>query len=459
MKKAFQLVLVIIFMANYAVCQDSVKVLSLTLKEAQEYALNHSYEVKNAQIDIAKSIKKIWETTAIGLPNFDMQVSYQRIFEVPTMDWQVTQFKNTVSDVNLQQIRDSIRMETFSVPMELGSKSTTTIDFTISQLIFSGEYIVGLQASKTYRQLSERSLIKIKYDVVENVTKTYYLVLTLRENLNTLKESLEIMEQTAFEMEKMYQAGFIEDTDVDQIKLTLTNLKNTLSSLNRQLEVSEMLFNFQIGTHLKQKVELADRLQTFLNQVNFEAIIQSQLQLDGNIDYQLMETQEKLQELNLKREQSTVLPTLSAFYRHQEQINAPDFNFSTPDVIGLSINIPVFASGSRYAKIQQQKMELEKIRNSKLLVADGLKLEYNQARSEMMTAYEKYQNEEESMGLAKKIYDKTVIKYKEGISSSMDLTQAQNQYLQSQSNYYNAILELLNSQVKLEKILKKNELE
>ncbi|PLX01068.1 MAG: hypothetical protein C0594_14565, partial [Marinilabiliales bacterium] len=173
----------------------------------------------------------------------------------------------------------------------------------------------------------------------------------------------------------------------------------------------------------------------------------------NNLNIQLMETQVKISELSFKREKATVLPSLSAFYRHEEKLNAPDFNFSIPDMIGLSLNVPIFASGSRNSKIQQAKLELEKTRNSKELAVQGIILEYNEAVSGYRNALDNYYNQKENLGLSEKIYNNNLAKYKEGTVSSIDLTQAHNQFLTTQSNYFNAVMELFSAKNKIESIL------
>ena len=59
------------------------------------------------------------------------------------------------------------------------------------------------------------------------------------------------------------------------------------------------------------------------------------------------------------------------------------------------------------------------------------------------------------MELSRKIYNTTVIKYRAGVASSLDLTQNQNQLLTTESNYYNSVLNLLNAKAKLDRILSK----
>jgi outer membrane protein TolC len=122
--------------------------------------------------------------------------------------------------------------------------------------------------------------------------------------------------------------------------------------------------------------------------------------------------------------------------------------------LGLTVNIPIFGSGQKLAKVKQANLELEKIRNGKQLLSMGLQTQFSDSQSSFITSMNKYKTNKMSRDLAYRIYDKSIIKYKEGIISSLELTQAQNQYLQAQSNYFTSIIEMSAAYSKLEKLIK-----
>jgi outer membrane protein TolC len=212
------------------------------------------------------------------------------------------------------------------------------------------------------------------------------------------------------------------------------------------------LLKFQLGLPFENDLLLTDKLDRVMESVSLQAIADRQLELENNILYKMMSTQVTLGELNLKREQSNYLPSVAAFYRHSEKARKADFDFTMKDIAGVQLNIPIFSSGQRNAMVAQRRLELDKIKNSKQLAMDGLKLEFMNARNEFTSSFEKYQNEKRNIELAGRIYDKTMLKYKEGLSSSMDITNAQNQYLSAQQNYFTAIYSLLVAKNKLDKL-------
>lgn len=451
------LFLCIIFLFTGSFAQDTSPgnetPMQFSLQQARDYALEHNINVKNTQLDVLIARKKVWETTSLGLPQVNGSASYTNIFEVPEMsfgpyiDWSGMPMGVPVTpEMVLGSYRDS-------EPIQLGVKENIKWDVTLSQLIFSGEYIVGLQAAKIFKQLSEQNLSKSKLDIIESITQTYFLVVLAEENKNILEKSTANTKQIWEEMKKTNEVGLIDETTVLQLELTYKNLQNTINNINRQVELSYELLKIQMGIPSEQKIVLTDRLESIFVQADIDGLIKTEFNIDNHIDFQLLNTQEKLTQLSLRREKATILPTISAFFMHQEQVNSPDFNFFNPNMLGVSVSLPIFASGQRYVKIQQARLELEKIRNTRELVSQNLEISVMQAKSDLKTAYDKYQNEKENLTLSERIYNDYLAKFREGTVSSLELTQVQNQLLATRGNYLGAMVELLNAKNKLDKAL------
>jgi outer membrane protein len=210
---------------------------------------------------------------------------------------------------------------------------------------------------------------------------------------------------------------------------------------------------FQMGLELNQNIELTDSIALIVDNGNKTYAENSFFDVDKNIDYKLMTTQEKLNLLSLRREKSKFLPTLAAFYRHEALMEEPTINFNPPDVIGLSLEIPIFTSGMRYAKFKQARFALDKSTLAKEQLKKGLQMDFEQSQNAYVIALKTYAATKHNLELAKKIYNRTMIKYKEGMSSSLELNQNQNQYLQTQTSYFMTVMDLFNKMNKLEKLL------
>lgn len=444
---------VLIIPAGKMQAQDNQAVtISLSLKEAQEYAIDNNANIKNSIIDIEIAKKKIKETTAIGLPQISAKAQYQNIFKAPMISFGDV-FVPQLLPSNVYLTKDDIQNAVVTGPaIPLSVKENSTLDLTLSQLIFSGEYLVGLQAAKVFYLISEQSRQKTELDLHESVSNTYNLVLVLNETHQILQKSYDNLKKTLAEMRAMNEQGFIENTDVDQIELTSLNLENGLKSLSRQYDAATYLLKFQLGMPFDSNIVLTDKLENTATEIPLDIVLETEFKLDNNINYQILKTQESLAELNLKREKSTYLPTLAAVYNHQEKANKPEFDFAPKDVLAVQMNIPIFASGMKHYKVNQRKLELEKVVNVRETLANGLELEYINVKNELITAYDKFQNDKKNIELTQRVYEKTLIKFKEGLSSSLDLTNAQNQYLTAQSNYFNSIYTVITAKNKLQKL-------
>jgi outer membrane protein TolC len=396
--------------------------------------------------------KQIWSNIATGLPQFNFDANYQHQFVIPQLSFGPVLDLNSLPDGSITKT-DLQNAYKDSPPISLGVKNNTVLNFTVSQLIFSGEYLVGLQAAKVVKQVTEKTLVKTEDQTKETVATTYFLILVLEENARVLRESLKSTDQTYSDLVKMNQEGFNEETDVDQMKIGRSNIQTLITSIEAQKELSLKLLKYQLGLGFDQTIVLTDSLPGIINQGTAQYLVTPEYNVKSSVDYLMISDQEKISSLMLKRQQSKLLPTISAFYRHQEQTNMPAFNFAVKDVAGVTLTLPIVTSGLRLANIGQAKYDLMKTRLNKDNVEQGLVMEFETAKSSYQTAYSNYTTNKESMELARKVYDKSVIKYKEGVSTSFELTQNQAQFLTAESNYYNSVLSLLNAKAKLDRIL------
>jgi Outer membrane protein len=432
--------------------QDKKETLKLSLPDAQAFALQNNRTIRSSKIDIQHAEKQVWENLATGLPQFSVAANYLHQFVVPEISFGPYLDVNVLPDGVLNK-SDIVNAYKNSPSFPLGIRNNTTIDFTVSQLIFSGEYLVGLQATKVVKEMTEKSLEKTENETKESVAGTYHLILVLGENERVLSKSLKSVDKTYNELVKMNEQGLNEETDVDQVKISKSNIQTLITSIESQKQISVKLLKYQLGLGFDQDIELTDSLPGLIEQGKMQYLTSTAFDINNSVDYQLVNYQEKISALMLKREKSKYLPTISAFYRHEEQTNMPAFNFAVKDVVGASLSIPIFTSGMRNARVSEAKFDLAKSDLAKENAEQGLIMEFETAKSTYQTAYSNFITNKESMDLSHKVYDKTVIKYKEGVSSSFELTQNQNQFLTAESNYYNSVLALLNAKAKLDRIL------
>ena len=448
----------LIFISHSIIAQEEIH---FSLEEAINYGLENNSTVKNAQTDIEIAQKKIHETTAIGLPQVNAKISNTNYLDIATtlMPDFITPSIFAVNEDNFGLTPTTPQGDVQFFPVSFGTKYNASAELTVTQLIFNGSYLVGLRAAKAYLEQSKVQSAKSRLDIKESITSAYFLALVVNENKNILDSTLRSLQSIFKETQEIYKQGFIEDTDVSQIELMIADLETNLLYVSNQTKLSKSYLKVLLGIDVNTKIKLTDGLEHLLNQIQNPKLLTTDLLFSNNIDYRILENQKELSTLNLKNEQAAYLPVLSAFFTAQKNAMRNDFDFFkggkpwySTTLWGVQMDIPIFSSGSRSSKVKQAKLELKKVEELEIQLKNGLNTEEDNSKSNFKNALLIHQNKKNSAKLAYKIYHKTQLKYKEGVSSSMDLLQAYNQYLESEGNYIGSIVDLVSAKLTLEKL-------
>ncbi|HCC71770.1 MAG TPA: hypothetical protein DEQ09_11560 [Bacteroidales bacterium] len=420
--------------------QDYNDKLSLSLDEAQEYAIMHNKAVKASRIDIDAARMSTWEAISGGLPKVDASVLLNDNLVIMT-----TLLPGEI-----------IGQPGIYVPVQFGQQFNAGYGVQVSQLLFNASYFVGIQTAKLAEHLSTENLEKSELEIKSTVISTYYLILVSEESINILDKNRENLEKTLRSTRAMYKAGMAEETDVDQMVSNLSMVDNTRKSMERSLELSYNMLRFQLGLKPETEIDLTQTLDDLLNEVDVIALNSQDFNIQNNIDFRLLHSQEKMTELNLKMQKSTVLPTLSGFYSYNKsgmgnELN--DLRWFPNSMIGLQLSIPIFASGQRYSQIRKAQFDLERVRINKEMVADQLYIQEKQLRYNLINANEQFQSQKENVDVARRVYLSVENKYKQGVASSLDLTQANGNYLDAENNYISSLMNLLQTKLELDKLL------
>jgi len=418
---------------------------SFTLDEAIEFALENSYQSINARRDVAKALKRKWETTATGLPQINTAVNYQNQLKQP---------------VSLIPGEFSGGEPGTFVPVVFGTKQQLSATATLSQLLFDGSYLVGLEAAKSFLQFNNDSEEKVLLEVRKSVINTYGSVLIAQESVKILQKNKETLQKNYDEAKKTLENGLNEEEDVEQIQITLLQITNQLNNAERQQKIALQMFNLTIGVNVNANTVLSDSLETLSIKNIDPSILTKPFSLENNIDYRLGYLLTEQRRLELKLERSKALPSLSAFINYGTQANSNSFTFLDSDqrwfqssILGVNLSIPLFSSLGRSAKTKQAKIAFEQANTSFIETQQKIQLQYNTAINEYQLSIENYETTKQNLALAERIENKNQIKYTEGLATSFELRQAQLQLYNIQQESLQAMLTIINKKVALETIL------
>lgn len=444
---------------------------AFTLEKCIEYAMQNAVPVQNAIVDQRIADAKVKETIGIGLPQVSGAVSVQSNQQLRRF---FTAYNPNGGFISLGDNPGVSPGSVISAQNFFQLKNSADAGLTINQLLFNGSYLVGLKASNTFKELSQKTANQTREQVILQVTKAYYAVLINKERTSLFSSNLARVDTLLRNTKALNQNGLAENIDVDRIQVTYNNLVVERDKFQNLNDLGLELLKFQMNYPMDQPLEIAGsikdlELSTDLNDA------QEKLDYESRPDYQVLQVNRRLQELNIKNQFAAGLPVLSAFanlgyFTQSSDVgglfktstdfsNASDFvkqNFGTDkwygySLIGVNLNMSVFTGLSRHQRIQQEKLNLMKIDNGFRSLRNAVDFEIKQATTNFTNARKSLQAQSANMELADKVAHVTKIKYEQGVGSNLEVVDAENSLRSAQTNYYSALFDVMVAKTDLEK--------
>lgn len=443
--------------------QQKDTTVNFSLQEAISFALEHQIDIKNAKVDEKIASNTVKKTIGIGLPQISASADFNDFLKLPTsifpdfispLVYDVFE-KNGVKDANGNVIKLPAGLGG-SQPVQFGTKYTSSVGLQVSQLIFDGSYLVGLQASKTYKELSTKNSKRTRIETAVAVTKAYYSVLVSNEQLTLLDANIDRLKKSLNDTEALFKNGFVEKIDVDRLTVLNNNLLTERENVIRLLALNLNLLKFQMGLSIRSNLTLKDKI-SILN-VDETPVLADSNVYQKRIEYSLLQTQKKLNDLNVKRYKSAFLPSLAAFgstsanFQNNKFSNLYDTRFPTT-VIGLKLSVPLISGGQKLYDVRNARLESLKTQNNIYNLQNAINLEVSQAQTTFLNGQASLANQKRNMDLAKEVLRVTKIKYEQGVGSSLEVTTAETSLKEAQNNYINALYDMLINRVNLDKAL------
>ena len=418
---------------------------SLSLQEAIDYALQNNRTAINAERDIDAAKQQKWETIASGLPQVSASIDYQNFLKQQVQLIPAEFFGGETGEF---------------AEVVFGTKQSMTAFATLNQKIFDGSYLVGLQSAKVFLEISKNAKVKTDLEVRKSVIEAYGNVLLAEASVSILERNIEVLEKNLYETNKIFENGLEEEESVEQLKITLSGVKSSLSNTNRLKTLAYQMLNISLGLDVYDTLTLTDSLERLTEQNISLSILETASNPESTIDYLIAENDAVSKGLLLKLEKSKALPTLNAFINGGYSGFNDEFNFAKKSqgwfgssLVGVSLDIPVFSSGMRSAATQRAQINLEKAKTDLTETEQRIKLQIESAKSDYQFAIEDYENKKENLALAERIEQKNQTKFFEGIGSSFELRQAQTQLYTAQQELLQAMLDVINTKATLETAL------
>jgi outer membrane protein len=419
----------------------------MSLQDCLDYAMQHNYTVKNAQLDVLIQKAQNDQTVAIALP----QVSGKADF--------MYNIKPQSSFIDASTFNTAYPAKTYVAAFPFAIDYSSSASVSASQILFDGSVAVALQARNALIELSKQTGKVSEAAVKYNILKTYYSIIVTYNQLEILRNSLEYARSLEHDISATNKAGFAERIDVERTSVQVNNLVNDSVRVANLAMLTEQVLKYQMGMDINTPIDLADR--------NLDAHVESSVKLlveqteyDRVPEYSLTNTSITLNEYNLKRYKLAALPTLAAFanygYNYGQFKLSKLYDFSEwkdYTIVGLNLTVPIFSGFKRIAQMDETKLNIEKARNNLDNMKMTIDFQTTQAKTSLRNALVQLQSQKRNISLADDVLQLAQKKYKAGVGSNTEVTQAQTEQLRAQNSYFTTMLDIINAEADLKKAL------
>ena len=436
-------IIILFFLVSLISAQEYPQ--SLTIDEALSFAIENNSEIKNAKREIDKAYKEKWKTISIGLPQVKANFDYTNFLELP---------------VSLIPAQFFGGQEGEFTEVSFGTEQNLVGSARISQLLFDGSYLVGVKATETYLKISDNALEKTTLEVKKQVTNSYVNTLLSEANIDFIEKNINTLNKTLNETKKLYQNGLIEEESIEQLEITLSELK---SQRNFAAQYSLLLMDvlkILLGYNENDTLKLKSSLESIINSQILEIPKLESWDINSNIDIKIANNNVEYKRLEYKLEQSKSLPKLSTFISGAYTGNSNSFSFYNQNqkwfgsaLFGVSLDVPLFSSLGRSASSQMAKISYEQSKTNLETAQQQIKISAKNAKANYELAIDNLYATKNTMSLAERIENKNQIKFSQGMISSFELRQAQIQLYNSQKKYLDALKNLVSKKIELETLL------
>ena len=430
----------------------------LTMEKAQQLAIEYNKQIKEQDLGIKIAQSQIRQQISTGLPQVTGSVDLQYFPQLATTllpDF-ITPAVYGVNEDDFGLTPNNPLPDTEFFETTFGTEHNLNAGITLNQLLFDGSFFVGLEAARSYEAFVVKQKEVTESEIKYIVEQSYYNVLSAEENVNIITEGIELTKSLKNETEAFYKEGFVEKLDVDRLKLLIAQQEADKQNASNQLDLAKQVLQYQIGIPLSDLVEVEEDLDqviqepfTYKEEVGF---------YNNRKEYQLFDQSIGLRELNVRYLKSGYLPKLNAFASHTQSAQRNKFNYFDGDepwfpttVLGINLSIPIYDGGTKRHIIDQEKLNIDIIRTQQENLKEGILLEAVQGKSNWSHAVKQYELAKDNMDLASDIYNTTYIKYKEGVGSSLELNNADQDKIKARGQYIQSVVQMLLAKTNLKK--------
>ncbi len=431
----------IIFMLNYlsgvSKAQDQISTDSLGMEECIKYALKNQPLIKQVKLDEEIVRQDIRISLSEWLPQISSTAGLQHYLKQP-----ISLFPN-LSDLTGPKI-----------PISSGVLYNSSLQFNATQNIFTNDLYFAGKTSRIYKQKASLVSEDRAIQLVVDVSKAFYDVLLSQQMLKIIDEEIIRLTKSLNDALVLFNNGTTDKIDYSRATISLNNTKSqkiaVINSINAKLTYLKEL----MGLPENESLSLKDNFDDMKSDILVDTL--QGIDYNNRIEYQILQTDIRLQKYSISYYKNNFLPSLSAFANYnliyQNDNYSSLYNKSFPNsAIGLTLSIPVFNGTKRLQNVRKSQLTFNR------MVLDTLNLR-NQINTEFVEAFALYKSNlaaylatMENIRIARDVYNIVLDQYKQGIKSFLEVIISETDLQTSQIDNLRALISLMNSKIDVRK--------
>lgn len=339
--------------------------------------------------------------------------------------------------------------------LELGSDNSYQATVSAALPLFALPAYRNIAMGKTDKAIAVETKRGTRIDLRSSVRLGFANCLLAKESRLVVEQSLQTAQATLENVKNMASQGMVSEYDKVRAEVQVSNLKPLVLQARQGEDVAFLTLRSLIGIADTIPIDVEGDLESILS--GYEASKHAVNEIASNSNLKLL----KLQEQRLLQQQRIVraghYPMLSAFANYQWQTQANDFNFDKYHwveiaLVGVQLNIPLFAGFTKYHQEQQLKIGVQRAAWQRSYTEQQLGIQRHALQEQMTAARESMQACKEAVALAQRGVTIARGRYNAGAGTILELTDAQMAHVQANLNYYKAMFDYIKAAVEQDKL-------
>ena len=396
-----------------------------TLEACIRYAVQNNPDIQYAKLNEAITESEIKSKLADWYPQIGFNYSFQHNFQLPALN-----FAGNI--------------------VHTGTYNTSGLQFGLTQNIFNRDVLLASRTRKDVQLQARQTTREQDINIAAEVSKAFYDVILTRQQMVITDEDIKRIDQSLKDAFYQYQAGITDKTDYKRATISLNNAKAQRQGQAASLTAKYAYLKELMGYPPLNDLALVYDTASMPNEIFLDTL--QQVNYDNRIEVQLLQTQKRLLQYNLKYYRWSFLPSVSGFANYNLNYLNDEFpklyNQSYPNsYAGILLSFPIFQGSKRLQQIRQAQLQADQVDYSIKSVEDNISSQYLQALAAYKGNLYNYQSLRENMSLASEVYDVIRLQYRSGVKTYLDVITAETDLRTAEINYYNALYQLLSSKI------------